>query len=109
MDTLKTISIRRSLLTNLVVVVLLLGVTIFGMTFMGGRAALQRFSQSLIDQASARTELELRRFFDPVSRQLRLLQELGESGRLDLDDPEALNAMMGAFMTQHLGPPRGSG
>ncbi len=75
-----TVSIRRSLLTNLVVVVLLLGVTILGMTYAGSRSQLQRFSQSLIDQTSSRTELELRRFFDPVSRQLRALQELGESG-----------------------------
>ena len=96
-----TVSIRRSLLTNLVAVVLLLGVTILGMTYAGSRSQLQRFSQSLIDQTSSRTELELRRFFDPVSRQLRTLQELGESGRLDLDDPEALNALMGAFMQQH--------
>lgn len=101
MDTLKTVSIRRSLLTNLVGIVLMLGVTIFGMTFLGARAAQQRFSQSLIDQASARTELELQRFFDPASRQLRQLQELGEAGRLDLDDPEALNAAMAAFMHQH--------
>ena len=33
MDTLKTVSIRRGLLTNLVAIVLLLLVTIFGMTF----------------------------------------------------------------------------
>ncbi len=100
-DTLQTVSIRRSLLTNLVAIVLLLGLTIFGMTFLGGRSALQRFSQSLIDQASARTELELRRFFDPVSRQLRVLQELGESGRLGLDQPGDLNATMAAFMAEH--------
>lgn len=101
MDALETVSIRRSLLTNLVAIVLLLGLAIFGMTFLGGRAALQRFSHSLIDQASARTELELQRFFDPVSRQLRQLQGLAESGRLDLDDPETLNATMASFMTQH--------
>jgi serine phosphatase RsbU (regulator of sigma subunit) len=101
MDKLRTVSIRRSLLLNLVGIVLLLGVTIFGMTFLGGRAAMKRVSQSLIDQASARTELELKRFFDPVSRQLLLLHELGRSGRLELDTPEDLDALMGAFMKQH--------
>ena len=45
-----TISIRRSLLTNLIAIVLVLGVAILAMTFVGSRGTLRRFSQSLIDQ-----------------------------------------------------------
>jgi serine phosphatase RsbU (regulator of sigma subunit) len=97
----RTVSIRRSLLTNLVVVVLLLGLAVLGMTYTAGRRARLRFSQSLIDQTLSRTEVELKRFFDPVGRHLSALRELGEAGRLGLEDPEGMVALLSAFMNEH--------
>ena len=97
----RTRSIRRSLLTNLIAVVLLLGIAILAMTFVGSRRALRRFSQSLIDQTLFRVEVELDGFFDPVSRQLRTLRAWGEAGLLDLDDPAGLNTRLAGFMQEH--------
>ena len=97
----RTVSIRRSLLTNLILVVLLLGVAILGVSFASARRATQSFSQSLIDQALSRTEVELRGFFDPVRRQLGILRELAGSGGLDQMDPAALDQLFGGIMRQH--------
>ncbi|MCP3979103.1 MAG: SpoIIE family protein phosphatase [bacterium] len=97
----RTVSIRQSLLRNLTAIVLVLGLAILAMTFVGGRNATRGFSQALIDQTLSRTEAHLSGFFDPVERQLELLREWGEAGRLDLDDPHGLNEILGGFMRRH--------
>jgi len=83
------------------VIVLLLGVAILAMTFVGSRRTMRKFSQALIDQTLSRTEAHLSGFFGPVERQLATLREWGEAGRLDLDDPGGLNEKLGAFMRRH--------
>ncbi len=97
----RTISIRRSLQRSLIGIVLIFGVAILAMSCFGSQHAIQRFSQSLIDQSLSGTEARLSAFFDPVSRELEALREWGAAGRLDLDDPQALNEILGAFMRQH--------
>jgi serine phosphatase RsbU (regulator of sigma subunit) len=96
-----TVSIRRSLLTNLVAIVLVLGVAILAMTFVGSRRTLRRFSQSLIDQTLSRVVIQLDSFFDPVVRQLQTLEAWSRNGLLDLDDPADLNARLSGFMQEY--------
>ena len=69
----RTVSIRRSLITNLTVVVVLLGISVLAMVLLGGHRASRRFAQSLIDQTIKRTESRLRGFFDPAPLQLEIL------------------------------------
>jgi serine phosphatase RsbU (regulator of sigma subunit) len=96
-----TVSIRRSLLTNLVTIVLVLGIAILAMTFVGSRRTLRRFSQSLIDQTLSRVVVQLDGFFDPVVRELETLEAWSRDGLLNVDDPADLNARLSAFMRKH--------
>jgi serine phosphatase RsbU (regulator of sigma subunit) len=96
-----TISIRRSLLTNLIAIVLVLGVAILGMTFVGSRRTLRGFSQSLIDQTLSRVVVQLDGFFDPVARELQTLEAWSRAGLLNLDDPADLNARLSVFMQEY--------
>jgi serine phosphatase RsbU (regulator of sigma subunit) len=97
----RTVSIRRSLLTNLVVVVLLLGGTIAALTFLSGRRALRRFSTSLIGETLEHTESRLGGFFDPVTRQLHILQAWADAGLLEGADPDRLNLALAGLMSEH--------
>ena len=93
-------SIRRSLLLNLVVVVLLLGTVLLGMTFVRTWGTMQRVSEALITLTLERTEVELRGFFDPVHRQLLELRDLSRAGLYDAP-PDRLDELLGSFMREH--------
>jgi len=84
----RSVSIQRSLLTNLIVVVVLLGLGILAMSLLSGRRALRRFSQSLITQTLHRTDVQLHNFFDPVGRQLGAMRSWAEAGMLDFENPQ---------------------
>ena len=81
----ESVSIRRSLLTSLVSIVLILGISIVGMMFLSTRSAIQDLSQALIQQASRRTEVKLRGFFEPVTRQIGALRSWAATGLLQPD------------------------
>lgn len=86
----KTVSIRRSLMTNLAVVVVTLGLAIILMMALSTRRVIRAMSESLIHQTSRRTELKLRTFFEPVSNQVESLRRSGEKGELDIDQVRQL-------------------
>jgi len=95
-----TISIRRSLLTNLVVVVVLLGAGIITMMALSTRRAVQDLSGLLITQASRRTEVKLQGFFRPVNRQVEAVRMWGDSGILDLSNPDELRQLLIPLMQE---------
>ena len=98
----RTVPIRRSLLGNLVLIVLLLGGAILALTYLGSQRAVRRFSQSLIEQTMERVEAQLDGFFDPVVRQLFYLRQWSEAGLLDLDDdPAALDLLLRPTLRQY--------
>ena len=94
------ISIRRSLLTGLVPVVLLLGIGIFAMMALSTRRAVQDLSGALIQQASRRTEVKLQGFFGPINRQVEAIRSWGERGLLSLDGPDQLRALLAPLMQE---------
>ena len=94
------ISIRRSLLNNLVPVVLFLGIGIFTMMALSTRRAVQDLSSSLIRQASHRTEVKLQGFFDPINRQVEAVRRWGEHGLLSLDGSDELLALLSPLMQE---------
>ena len=96
-----TVSIRRSLLTNLIGVVALLGIAVLGMTFVGGRRAMRSFSQSLIDQTLYRTEEELSSFFDPVNRELAIVSGWVRAGLIDRIDAAGVDDLLSSFLREH--------
>ncbi|MGB5658740.1 MAG: SpoIIE family protein phosphatase [Thermoanaerobaculia bacterium] len=90
----KSITIRRSLLTNLVAIVLLLGAGIFAMMAIRTRQAVMDVSGSLIQQASRRTDVKLRSFFEPVTRQVAGLRAWARSGLVQLDNPDQMRRVL---------------
>ena len=95
-----TVSIRRSLLTNLMLVVVLLGLGIIAMMALSTRRAVQDLSGSLISQASRRTEVKLQGFFRPVNRQIEAVRRWGESGLLGLEAPEDLRQLLSPLLQE---------
>ena len=97
----RTVPIRRSLATNLVLIVLLLGGAILALTYLGSQRAVRGFSQSLIEQTVERVDAQLAGFFGPVTQQLFYLRQWSEAGLLDLDDPAAIDELLKPMMRQY--------
>jgi serine phosphatase RsbU (regulator of sigma subunit) len=90
----RPVSFRRSLLTNLIVLVLGLGAAILVTSWLGTRRTLQRVTAALISRALDQTGSELHRFFDPVAHALEAAQSWGRSGLLRLEDTAALETLL---------------
>jgi serine phosphatase RsbU (regulator of sigma subunit) len=97
----KSVTIRKSLLLNLLLVILLLSGSIMVTTFLASRQTVRKLSSSLISQSIHQTEIELKRFFEPVTGELLLLQSWGEIGLLDTDNPDRLNPILAPIITQN--------
>ena len=96
----RLVSIRQSLLTNHLLVILLLSVAILTVTILGARHAIWTLSRELILQSVERTEGELRSFFEPVKRALMVYRAMGEAGILKSDRHEDLNRLLIPLMQQ---------
>ena len=97
----RTVSIRRSLLTNLLALVALLGGAVLGTTFLGASRAVRALSGELITRSLERSEAELRRFFEPVERSLAMARAWGEAGLLGGEDPQALDRLLAPVVRSH--------
>lgn len=97
----KPASIRRRLLTNLVLIVVLITAAIMASTMLTSRRIVRRLSESIISQTLDQTEDRLKQFFDPVRAQLLIAQEWGEQGLLDLERPDQLIAMYTPVMRRY--------
>ena len=86
------VSIRRSLLSNLIVMLVLLSVAVQGTMFLAARRTVRTLSAAVIEQALGQSESQLNRFFDPVVSGIKFMRSWGEYGSLfdeeliDLDD-----------------------
>lgn len=86
------VSFRRSLLSNLMVMLVLFSVAIQGTMFLAARTTVRTLSAAVIEKALDQTESQLNRFFDPVVSGINFVRSWGESGLLfdekplDLDD-----------------------
>jgi serine phosphatase RsbU (regulator of sigma subunit) len=96
----RQVSIRQSLLTNQLWVILLLSVAILTVTILGARHVVWTLSTELILQTVERTEGELRTFFEPVKRALMVYRAMGEAGLLEPDRHEDLNRLLIPLMQQ---------
>ncbi len=97
----RTVSIRRSLMLNLVVVIALLSGAIMVTMFIGARMAIRDLSGKIIRQTIAQTDAKLGSFFTPVENELLRIQTLGRKGLINLDDVEHLRDQLKAVMRQY--------
>jgi serine phosphatase RsbU (regulator of sigma subunit) len=97
----KPVSIRRSLLVNLLAIVLLLSGSILLTIIISSHKSLATLSQSLINQSIDNIEAQLQGFFNPVINELQIARDWGEEGILNLDEPERLNKLLTPIIMQH--------
>ncbi|MHC4966522.1 MAG: PP2C family protein-serine/threonine phosphatase [Planctomycetota bacterium] len=91
-------SIRRSLLVNLVVMIVLMGAAITSIAAFASRRTARTLSEALITGSLDQTETRLREFFGPVIKSLHVARSWGEAGLLDTDSPDELNALLVPLM-----------
>ncbi len=97
----RTVTIRRSLLVNLVTVIVLLCLGIMAVTFTGARRAVRALSGVLIGRTIDQSEARLEQFFAPVVGGLQVARSWGEEGLLDLEKPGTLNRLLVPLMRQY--------
>ncbi len=96
----KPVSIYRSLVGSLLLVIVLLSSAILATTVFGIRRAVRTLSGSLISRTIDQSELELRRFLGPVTRGLEVAQSWGKAGMLNHDDTDRLARFFVPMMLQ---------
>jgi serine phosphatase RsbU (regulator of sigma subunit) len=94
----RAVSIRRSLLVRVSLLIVLLSGAILATMLAGERQAVHSLSRSLIAQSIEQTVERLQRFFDPVVAGLALLRSWGEAGLLEDGDPAALHRLLVPIM-----------
>ena len=86
----RRVTFQQSLLSNLVPVLLVLGLLITFVAVAGARTAVREVSRSIAEIASAHAGDGVMRFFDPVRSGLSLAEDLARDGRIDAEDPGPL-------------------
>ena len=94
----RTISIRQRLLRHVVAMVLLIGLAMLSLTYIGERTATRLLAQSLTVQTLGWTEAKLQTGLSPVEGVLAALQDWGERGLLDFTDRRRLSLMLAPLL-----------
>ncbi|MDY7110374.1 MAG: hypothetical protein SYC29_17230, partial [Planctomycetota bacterium] len=97
----RPVSIRRSLLWSLLLMIVLLTAAIMGMTVLVARHAAESISRALITQTLDRSEGELERFFNPVAAGLGIVESWSRAGLLDTDDPRRIRGLFLPLMARY--------
>src|SRR5262249_34015162 len=74
--------------------IVLLGGTVMALTFVSSQRAVRQLSSIVLEQNSARVELQLEKFFSPPVRRLQLLASWGTAGLLPMEDTAAMNRLL---------------
>ena len=101
MNLMRSVSIRTGLLASLLLVILLLSGGILATTILGARHVVQTLSRSLLDQRLDEMEVRLKGFFEPAAKVIRMAKSWGDSGRLDIDQPDELRLALEPVMRQY--------
>jgi serine phosphatase RsbU (regulator of sigma subunit) len=96
----RSTSIRQGLLRNLLLVIVLVGGSIIAVSIYAARHMLETLAREVIGSNLTVTEVELERFFGPVSAALRTAAGWGNEGLLDDDRPAKLNPLFQPLMEQ---------
>ncbi len=97
----KLVSIHRSLLVNLLRIILVLSGAILITTVFEAQQVVRSLSASVINQTMQEVEARLLRFFDPATRGLQMVRSWGNAGLLDDEDPGKLTDVFVPLMQQY--------
>lgn len=97
-----TTSIKKSLLVNFLLIIVLLSSAITAVTFLGNHQAVKSLSKSLISTGIDNTESKLRNFFRPAIRELLLARQWGMNGIINADKkPKYLRNILAPIIEQY--------
>ena len=96
----RSTSIRQGLLRNFLLVIVLVGGGIIAVSIYAARHMLETLAREVIGANLAVTEVELKRFFEPVAATLRTAAGWGNAGLLNDERPRALNPLFQPLMRQ---------
>jgi len=89
----RSVSIRISLIRNLVLLIVLTSGTLLSVTMIGAYRTVKKLSNSIIIRTADQTESELKSLFVPVMKNLLVSMEWGRAGMLDNTEPTSLNSI----------------
>jgi HAMP domain-containing protein len=98
---LRAVSIRQSLLRNLVLIIVLMVAGISVVTVYGTRELVSTLSRSIIESSLNFTEARIRGFFDPLPAALLSAKGWAELGLLDDLDPSKLDPVFKPLLAQY--------
>ncbi len=97
----RAVSIRQSLLRNLVLIILMIAGGIALITAYGTRQQVSTLSRSIIVDTLNFTEARLREFFQPVPAALQSARGWAELGLLDDLDPQSMGPLFRPLLAQY--------
>ena len=73
---------------------MLLGGATLALTFVGSQRTAEALAGVILDKTVSQVDLNLRQFFEPVTRDLELLRGWSSEGLLAADDAAAMNRLL---------------
>ena len=96
----RPVSIRWSIMRNLLLLLLFTGGTIFAVSWHAYSKAVEELSVEVVERYADQTRVHLEGFFEPVKKMLLTARNWGEQGMLGMDDVEALNRIFIPILEQ---------
>jgi hypothetical protein len=90
----RSVTIRWSLFTNLLILVVLISGSLLIYRILGASRAIRSLSASLFEQVSRAAEHELATFFAPISKSIEIVRDLGTRGVFSPDNLRAANGVL---------------
>jgi adenylate cyclase len=97
----RRVTIRRSLLRNLSLLVVLTSGAILAVTLIGGLSAVDELSQEQIEITTQRVDAELDTFFGAVRTQTDMILRWSEAGIVNIRDVDRMNRLFEPVLAQH--------
>ena len=88
------VSIRWSLFKNFLILVVLISGSLLIYTVAEASRAIRSLSASLFEEASGTVAHELAKFFDPISKSIEIVRDLGLRGAFSPDDPRTASTIL---------------
>jgi hypothetical protein len=90
----RPVSIRRSLFTNLIILVVLISGSLLIYRMVGASRAIRSLSASLFEEVSRTAAYELATFFAPISKSIEIVRDLGIRGVFSPDDLRSAESVL---------------
>ncbi len=88
------VSIRWSLFKNFLILVVLISGSLLIYTVAEASRAIRSLSASLFEEVSGTVAHELAKFFDPISKSIEIVRDLGLRGAFSPDDPRTASTIL---------------